>query len=290
MQATRLLPFFLWINLLAMITIIPITALDIPALHAYRTLRQTTEHFRAGIFIAEAEKVVRRLLESKQQTISVLLTPEWLEIYRPLLESHPQQIPVYVADKSILETIVGYDLHQGIMAMGKIPVPATLESVAVNSPQPHLFVALDGLAKSENVGAVVRNCAAFGGHAIIVGETAGSPYIRRAVRNSMGTVFDMPIVYSNDLKQSLETLRTQYHTKIIAAHPHTEEHILQRTDCRGNLCIVLGSEGEGISPRILAACDEAIAVPMHGNVDSLNVGSASAVFLYEVLRQRTLIS
>ena len=273
-----------------MMNVIPVTALDIPALHPYRTLRQTMEHFRAGIFIAEAEKVVRRLIQSKLHTLSVLLTPEWLEEYRPLLEAHPQTISVYVADKTILETIVGYDLHQGIMAMGKIPVPATLESVVADSSRPHLFVALDGLAKSENIGAVVRNCAAFGVHAIIVGETSGSPYLRRAVRNSMGTVFDMPIVYSNDLKQSLETLRTQHQIKILAAHPHTEERILQRTDCRGNLCIVLGSEGEGISPAILAACDEAIAVPMHGDVDSLNVASASAVFLYEVVRQRTLNS
>jgi tRNA G18 (ribose-2'-O)-methylase SpoU len=257
-----------------MITVIPTTSLDFPALQPYRTLRQPMEHFRAGIFVAEAEKVVRRLLESKLHTLSVLLTPEWFEIYQPLLESHPQQIPVYVADKVILETIVGYNLHQGIMAMGKIPVPATLERVAIDSSEPNLFVALDGLTNSENIGVVVRNCAAFGVQAIIVGETSSSPYLRRAVRNSMGTVFHLPIVYSSDLKQSLDTLRAQYYVKVLAAHPHTDKNILQQTDCRGNLCIILGSEGEGVSPKILAACDEAVAIPMHGDVDSLNVGSA----------------
>jgi tRNA G18 (ribose-2'-O)-methylase SpoU len=270
-----------------MTDIIPITSLDLPALQPYRTLRQPVEHFRAGIFVAEAEKVVRRLLESKLEVLSVLLTPEWLNEYRPLLESHQQTISVYVADKAILDTIVGYNLHQGIMALGKNPAPATVERVAAALPEPYLFVALDGLTNSENVGVIVRNCAAFGVHAVIVGETSSSPYLRRAVRNSMGTVFHLPVVHSSDLKQSLETLRTQYRTTILAAHPHTEEHVLHRTDCRGNLCIVLGSEGDGISANILAACDEAVAVPMHGGVDSLNVGSASAVFLYEVLRQRT---
>lgn len=268
--------------------VISLTSLDLPELQPYRTLRQPVEHFRAGIFVAEGEKVVLRLFESSLEVLSVLLTPEWLEEYRQLLESHPQQISVYVADKTILETIVGYNLHQGIMAMGKIPAPANLEDVVVHSPQPYLFVALDGLTNSENIGVVVRNCAAFGVQAIIVGETSSSPYLRRAVRNSMGTVFKIPIVHSNNLKQSLETLHTQYRTKILAAHPHTEELVLQQTDCQKNLCIVLGSEGEGISPNILAACDEAIAVPMHNGVDSLNVASASAIFLYEVLRQRTL--
>jgi TrmH family RNA methyltransferase len=90
----------------------------------------------------------------------------------------------------------------------------------------------------------------------------------------MGTVFHLPIVYSSDLKQSLDTLRAQYYVKVLAAHPHTDKNILQQTDCRGNLCIILGSEGEGVSPKILAACDEAVAIPMHGDVDSLNVGSA----------------
>ncbi|HVN47765.1 MAG TPA: RNA methyltransferase [Bacteroidota bacterium] len=271
-----------------MLSIISITSLDLPALQPYRTLRQPVEHFRAGIFVAEGEKVVRRLIESDLEILSALLTPEWLEEYRSLFESHSQQCTVYVADKNILETIVGYNLHQGIMAMGKIPSPATLEDVVVRSSEPQLFVALDGLTNSENIGVAVRNCAAFGVQAVIVGETSSSPYLRRAVRNSMGTVFKIPIVHSNNLLQALEALRTQHRVKILAAHPHTEEHVLPQTDCRTNLCLVLGSEGEGISQQILAACDEAVAVPMHNGVDSLNVSSASAVFLYEVFRQRSL--
>jgi len=269
-----------------MMDVIAISSLDVPELQPYRTLRQSVEHFREGIFIAEGEKVVRRLAESRLIILSVLITPEWLDEYRPLLEARPEPIRVFTASKNILETIVGYHMHQGIMALGKIPVPAVLESVLAGVPRPYLFVALDGLADSENLGVVVRNCAAFGVHGILVGETSGSPYLRRAVRNSMGTVFTLPIVYCRNLIETVGLLRTRYGISVLAAHPHTEEHTLFTTDCTKDICLVLGSEGNGISPGVLAACDKAVAVPMHGNVDSLNVASACAVFLYEVIRQR----
>jgi tRNA G18 (ribose-2'-O)-methylase SpoU len=269
-----------------MIDIIAISSLDIPELHPYRTLRQPVEHFLEGIFIAEGEKVVRRLIESRLEILSMLITPEWLDKYRPLLEARSEQIRVFTASKNILETIVGFNLHQGIMALGKIPVPAAIESVLADAPRPYLFIALDGLTNSENLGVVVRNCAAFGVHGILVGETSSSPYLRRAVRNSMGTVFTLPIVHCSNLIETIRTLRTRYSISVIAAHPHTEEHTLFTADCTKDLCIILGSEGNGISPEVLAACSSAVAVPMHGSVDSLNVASASAVFLYEVIRQR----
>ncbi|MFZ1977612.1 MAG: RNA methyltransferase [Bacteroidota bacterium] len=269
-----------------MTDVIAISSLDIPELHSYKTLRQSAEHFREGIFVAEGEKVVRRLIESRLEILSVLITPDWLDEYRPLLEARPEPIRVFTASKNIVETIVGFNLHQGIMALGKIPVPAALESVLADAPRPYFLAALDGLTNSENLGVVVRNCAAFGVHGILVGETSSSPYLRRAVRNSMGSVFTLPIVHCRNLMETLQTLRTQYGISVLAAHPHAEKHTLSTTDCTKDLCIVLGSEGNGISSCILAVCDRAVAVPMHGSVDSLNVASACAVFLYEVIRQR----
>jgi tRNA G18 (ribose-2'-O)-methylase SpoU len=263
-----------------------IADLDAAELQPYRTLRQTAEHFREGIFVAEGEKVVRRLIEGRLEILSLLMTPEWLNEYRPMLEARSESIRVFTAPKKVLETIVGYNLHQGIMALGKIPAPATLESLLAGAPHPLLLVALDGLANTENLGAVVRNCAAFGVHGILVGETSGSPYLRRAVRNSMGTVFSLPIVYCADLQASLLMLRTERHITVIAAHPHAEERTLDTTDCTADTCIVFGSEGYGISQNILDACDTAVSVPMQLGVDSMNVASASAVFLYEVFRQR----
>jgi tRNA G18 (ribose-2'-O)-methylase SpoU len=269
-----------------MMTIISITSLHHPDLTPYRTLRQSVEQFRKGMFIAEGTIVVQRLLESTHTIVSVLITPEWLEDYRDLLAARSEHITVFVGKKELLNTIVGYNLHQSIMALGMIPAPETLESVMTKSVSPRLFVAIDGLANAENIGVLVRNCTAFGVHAILVSETSSSPYLRRAVRNSMGTVFKMPVVHCKNLVESMKILQRLHQFKIFAAHPHTDEQRIQRTDFSGNCCLVFGSEGSGVSPQVLSACDTHVAIPMQRGVDSLNVASASAVFLYEVMRQR----
>lgn len=269
-----------------MVTLIHIASLEDPELIPYRTLRQSAEHLRQGIFVAEGEKVVRRLLESQLYVLSVLITPERLKQYDEILTARTERIKVFIAEKSLLETIVGFNLHQGIMALGKIPIQASLDSVLSESQSPHLFVAIDGLTNSENIGVLVRNCAAFGVQAILVGETSSSPYLRRAVRNSLGTVFKIPVVHCENLAVNLQLLRNSSGFKIVATHPHSEQHTIQRVDFTGHCCIVFGSEGEGISQKVLSVCDIAAAIPMQLGVDSLNVANANAVFLYEAERQR----
>jgi tRNA G18 (ribose-2'-O)-methylase SpoU len=189
-----------------------------------------------------------------------------------------------------------------VLAVGKIPAPVSMEKLLAESPHPRLFVAVDALTNAENLGALVRNCVAFGVQALIVGETSSSPFLRRAVRNSMGTLLQLPVIelaklgqrhqfaekpHTTDLTlvECLKQLRAR-DIRCIAAHPHTNKKILSQADFRDDCCIVFGSEGEGITPAVLAACDEAVAIPMPPNVDSLNVGAAAAVFLYEVSRQR----
>ena len=102
----------------------------------------------------------------------------------------------------------------------------------------------------------------------------------------MGTVFKIPIVHCGNLVETLTLLRRSHNFKIIAAHPHAEKHNIQCVDFTDHCCFVFGSEGDGISPRVLSACDITTAIPMQRGVDSLNVASASAVVLYEVMRQR----
>jgi tRNA G18 (ribose-2'-O)-methylase SpoU len=268
-----------------MITAVPLTDLNLPEITPYRTLRQSVEHFREGIVVVEGEKVVRRLVESPLRIISLLTTPEWLEIYKPFLQNRDESIIAYHASKSLLESIVGFHLHQGIMALAKIPQLNSLDKFISHASLPYLFVALDGLTNAENVGVVVRNCAAFGVQGIIVGETSSSPYLRRSVRNSMGTVFSIPVYHSPNLVETVNNLRSYYNCSIVAAHPHGV-HSIGEVKFEQNLCIILGSEGEGISPDVLQTCDSTIAIPMLSGVDSLNVASAAAVFLYEIQRQR----
>jgi tRNA G18 (ribose-2'-O)-methylase SpoU len=261
--------------------------LDLPELQPYRTMRRSQEHREQGIFVAEGEKVVRRLLESDFTVVSVLLPDKWLAPFEPSLKARPEkEIPVYVVTgKQLLEQLTGFSMFQGVLAVGRIPAPASLPRILERSSPPRLFVAVEGLTNAENLGALVRNCAAFHVQSLIVGETSGSPFLRRAVRNSMGTIFDLPVVESPNLVQTLRELRAQG-IRCIAAHPRAHGKTLSQADFTADCCIVFGSEGYGITPAALQACDDAAAIPMPPRVDSLNVGGAAAVFLYEANRQR----
>ena len=278
-----------------------IASLDLPELAPYRTLRRAAEHAAQGIFVAEGDKVVRRLLASDFGVLSVLLPESRVAEFEPLLRGRPElEIPVFaVTQKSVLEELVGFEMFQGVLAIGRIPVVITLKHVLANSAHPRLFAAVDGLTSAENIGLLVRNCAAFGVQALIVGETSSSPFLRRAVRNSMGAIFHLPVVElkpetrmakpGNGAARTLPAVLLELRSQgihCVAAHPHTERKFLSQADFTGDSCIVFGSEGNGLSPEVLAACDEAVAVPMAEGVDSLNVGAAAAVFLYEAARQR----
>ncbi len=260
-----------------------ITSLDLPELLPYRTLRRTTEHVRNRIFVAEGEKVVRRLLASNLTIISMLMTKKWFESLFP--NDYNTSNPfIFIAEKNDIENIVGYHLHQGIMAVAKIPTEVQLEKLLSAKTQSLVLVALDNLVNSENVGIIVRNCAAFGVDAIIVGETSSSPYLRRAVRNSMGAVFKLPIIHSKNLEETILNIKKDYKVHLIGTHPH-EKKLLYQSKFSDRLCIVFGNEDTGISKKILDICDNHIAIPMMNDVDSLNVACSSAVFLYEIRKQ-----
>jgi tRNA G18 (ribose-2'-O)-methylase SpoU len=274
-----------------MLRIQKIASFDAPELRPYATMRRPAEHEVQGIFVAEGEKVVRRLLESHFTVVSAVFSEDWLESFRPLIDARTEKINVYLAEKKWLETLTGFSMFQGVLAVAKIPSPALLADVFQTSPRPWLFAAVDGLTNSENLGALVRNCAAFGVQALLVGETSSSPFLRRAVRNSMGAIFQLPVVEIGKgaatgmtLQQTLQTLR-EGGVHCVAAHPRGNE-MLPQADFTKDCCIVFGSEGEGISSAVLESCDESVSIPMPEKIDSLNVGAAAAVFLYEANRQR----
>jgi tRNA G18 (ribose-2'-O)-methylase SpoU len=267
-------------------SIIDINSLEHPGLEPYRTLRHTIEHKQQGIFVAEGSKVSQRLIASDLEICSVLLTDEWLTACRNDLGKHPEPINVFRASEELMATIVGYQFHHGIMAVGRIPRTFSLASACSASAHSRLFVALDGLTSAENTGVIIRNCAACGVEAVIVGEISADPYLRRAVRNSMGTVFRLQVIRSDDLAVSLKTLREDYGFLVIAAHPRPGSVPIQKIDLTKDCCIVLGHEDLGVSEKIIAACTMAAAIPMAQGIDSFNVACASAIVLYEAQRQR----
>ncbi len=270
-----------------MMEICRIDSLDSAELQPYRTLRRATEHIKQGIFVAEGEKVVSRLLDAQIEVVSLLLTEPWQEELGPSIEKRGVgNIKVWVAPKHLLESIVGFHLHQGVMAIGKIPRPVGLAEAIESDIKPHLVVALDGLTNADNIGVIVRNCVAFGVNALIVPQNTSSPYLRRAVRMSMGAVFRLPIVSVENLAPSLRKLTNQFGTRIIATHPQPDATSIEDADLNGSVCLVLGSEGKGISSEVLETCSEKVSIPMTLETDSLNVATASGIFLFEAARKR----
>jgi len=263
-----------------------IESFDLPELAPLRTLRYQTEHRQQGIFVAENEKVVRRLIESDLTVLSVVVPEKWAALYQELLSRRADSPPLFIGSKKLLEQLAGYSMYQGIMAVGKVPVQPPLDSLIEPGRRPVLLAAADGLTSAQNIGALARCCAAFGATALLTGETSCSPFLRRAVAASAGTIFRLPALELPDLAATLKHLR-QRGVHCIAAHPHAQQKSLPQADFRGDCCIVFGSEGEGISPAILDQCDSCVAIPMPPDIDSLNVACAASVFLYEASRQRT---
>lgn len=248
-------------------------------------MSRQVEQREQGIFVAESNKVVQRLLESDFTVISLLLPEKWYYEFEPLLAKRAEDIQVYILEKAELERLTGFTFYQGVLGLGKIPPLPTLEELIDRSSKPRLFAAVESVSSAENLGSLIRNCAGFGVQGVLVDRGSTSPYLRRAVRGSMGTIFKTPALEQLDLLETVRFLQGRG-IRCYAAHPHTEGRFIQDATFLEDICVVFGSEGNGISPALLKACDDAYAIPMAPGVDSLNVGSAAAVILYEVFRQR----
>lgn len=220
-----------------------------------------------GHFIGDGLRVVRRMLERGAVT-RILCTAEWLEKL-PALDG----VEVRTAPRERLDQLVGFRLHQGIMALGRISPAGPLRG--------SLLVALDGLANAENVGAVLRCCAAFGADGVIVGPTSASPWLRRAIRVSLAAPLQVQVHSVDDLAAALRPLNAW------AAHIHGDRQDYRRIDFTRDCCIVLGGEDKGVTEPVLQACKGSITIPMAEGWDCLNVASSAAVLLAEARRQRT---
>lgn len=255
-------------------------------LEPYRTLRRRKDLVRSARFVAEGDKVVQRLLESDLLVESLLVTPAWLAEVAPLLSLRAEPIQVLLADdRAHLERATGFPC-QGLKAVGRVAHEATLDAVLVAAARPWLFAAVDGVTNAENLGVLVRNAAALGVQAVLIGETSCSPFLTRAIRTSMGAVFRLPVLERTPLTEALERLRA-VGVRLLATTPREGSRTLRDTSLTGDVCLVFGAEGDGVSPTVLRACDGTLAIPMARDVDSLNVASAAAVCFHEAWRQRS---
>lgn len=243
-------------------------------IYLYRSLRKTPKkHSEKGVFVCEGYKVTVRMLESGLKMHSFFALEEYYNELGNLIDYCVPSERQYTADKNLMERIVGFNMHKGIMALVHQP-----ESKAIEELLPP-YVILNGIIDSENVGAIVRNAAAFGFRSLIIDSKTSSPYLRRAVRVSMGAVADMDIHFSGDLRESIKLLKNN-EISIVSLEIAQGSLPLEKYHAQKHSAYVLGSEGPGIDQEILDLSDEVIHITISEAVKSINVASASAVLFY----------
>jgi tRNA G18 (ribose-2'-O)-methylase SpoU len=255
-------------------------------LDPYRELHDRSRRRAAAHFIVESEIAVTRLLQSRFPTESVLATRGHIE---NIVQIAPAHVPVYEVEHAVLNEVVGFDLHRGCVACGVRPTDNDDRSAevldALRSREKSTIVVAQGLADPANVGAVVRCCRAFTVDLLVLDGRAADPFERRAIRASMGHVFTQPLVTSGDLAGWVERARSTLGADARVLAAVTERHGTRVNDveCPDHLVLLLGNEGRGLAPDLLARADTRVTIPIDPAADSLNVAAATAVLLH-VLR------
>lgn len=264
-----------------MANFVDITDLNDPALEVYTRLTENQLRNRRepekGVFIAQTSKVILLALANGCRPVSLLAedTPPNREAQQVL--ERIGDTPVYRAPREVLAQLTGYPLTRGMLCAMYRPVLPSLAEVCRNARR---IAVLDGVVDATNVGAIVRSAAALNMDGIVVTGTCCDPLNRRAVRVSMGTLFQIPWTRADNWQEELRKLG--FVTVAMALRPNTlalDDPRLARAE---KLAVVLGSEGWGLPEKTVDSCDYTVCIPMSHNVDSLNVAAASAVAFWQL--------
>ena len=230
-----------------------------------------------GIFIAESGKVIERALEGGMQPLSLLMEEKWLPSMASIVERTEQidpAIPVFVAPHDELQKLCGFELTRGALGAFRRPRPL---SVAEACESARVVAVLEDITNHTNVGAIFRSAAALGVDAVLITPACYDPLYRRAVRVSMGTVFQIPWARVGE----------DAHDWAQTGIPLLSDNSVSLRDEKLKECekiaLVLGTEGDGLAESTIARCDYTVKIPMYHQVDSLNVAAASAVAFWELV-------
>ena len=244
-----------------------------------RKRRERSGGADGGFFIAEGELVIRTLLASPfaADVRSLFLTPlRWASLSADVRSN---DVAVYVAPMEVLQAVSGFHLHRGALASVNRP---TFPSLGELCSAASLVVMTEGVNDHENVGALFRNCAAFGVDAVVLDPTSCDPLYRRSVRVSMGHVLRVPFAPLScgaaDGVGALQALGFE----VVGLTPSAAAEDVRAVPPAARRALVVGAEGPGLTDGVLEACDRLIRIPMADGVDSLNVATAAAVALHEL--------
>jgi tRNA G18 (ribose-2'-O)-methylase SpoU len=260
-------------------------ALDDPRLADYRDLRDRPLAESSGRFVAESERVVRKLLGTSVRMHSILLTAPRLAALEPALTEHAEHTrscPIFVVPQSVMDGIAGFHVHRGCLAIAERPVQPNIP------PNARTVVVPVDLVDVDNLGAMTRNAAAFGADALLLSPRCADPFYRKAVRTSAGAVLSLPIARATRWPDDLLALREGLGFELVGAVVDNDALPLATFVPSTRTALLFGAEGPGLDRDCQSLCDKLVTIPMatSATVDSLNVATAAAVFLYHVTQVR----
>lgn len=269
--------------------IIEISDFTAPELDAYARLTErelySCFHPKEGLFIAESPNVILRALDAGFQPVSLLMEHKHIEGQAAEVIARCGNIPVYTSTLDVLTKLTGFQLTRGVLcAMRRKPL-STAEEICQNARR---IAVLENVMNPTNVGAIFRSAAALNMDAVLLTPACCDPLYRRAVRVSMGTVFQIPWTYLGDevadWPESGMKRLTQlgFRTAAMALRDDSISIDDPRLMSEEKLAIVLGTEGDGLGNSTIASCDYTVKIPMSHGVDSLNVAAASAVAFWQL--------
>ena len=274
-----------------MADIIEITDLESPELDVYARLNETQlRHLyepKPGIFIAESPRVIERALDAGCMPISCLCEHRHLEGAAKDIINRCGAIPVYTAEYEVLTKLTGFALTRGMLCVMYRPELPTVQEICQNA---HRVAVLEDVVNPTNIGAIFRSAAALQMDAVLLTSACSDPLYIRAIRVSMGTVFQIPWTYlpksSEDTAQVLHALG--FPCVAMALRDDSCEICDPRFEKLNKLAVILGPEGEGLRQETIIHSDYTVKIPMTHGVDSLNVAAASAVAFWELAKRGTV--
>lgn len=272
--------------------IIEIMDFHAPELDPYARLTQNQLRNRLepekGIFIAESPKVIDRALDAGYKPVSLLMERKQITGPAAGILSRCGDAPVYTADREMLAELTGFELTRGVLCAFRRPAPRPVEELCKNARR---VAVLEGIVDSTNVGAIFRSAAALNMDAVLINPSCCDPLCRRAVRVSMGTVFQVPWGQLGETpadwpEKGMDILHSLgFKTAAMALSDRSVSIDDEQLAKEPKLAIVLGTEGDGLAADTIASCDYTVRIPMSHGVDSLNVAAASAVAFWQLGKQ-----
>lgn len=246
---------------------------------SYLDIRERDLAGRQGRFVAEGKVVLNVLFSARRfEAESVLVLESRLPGLAGTLALAPADMPVYVASSPVMDTIAGFHIHRGVLAIGRKRPPQSPEELLDELPERALVVVLVGIANHDNVGAIFRNAAAFGADAVILDGSSCDPLYRKAIRVSVGAVLKIPFAIADDADGLVDTMmRRGFEHFGLSPRGKSDLRDIER---RQRAALWFGAEGEGLPEKLLARLNT-VRIAMAGGFDSLNVAAASAIALHQ---------